>query len=51
MGGRSSHLSVAKKRSGVLDARAAQFLATVADQVTAIIRMETLVTDLQTPAP
>jgi putative nucleotidyltransferase with HDIG domain len=40
-------LSVAKKRAGVLDARAAQFLATVAEQVTAIIRMETLVTDLQ----
>jgi putative two-component system response regulator len=40
-------LSVASKHAGGLDARDAQFLLTVADQVTAIIRMETLVTDLQ----
>jgi diguanylate cyclase (GGDEF)-like protein/putative nucleotidyltransferase with HDIG domain len=40
-------LSVASRRAGALDARDAQFVATVADQVTAIIRMETLVDDLQ----
>jgi diguanylate cyclase (GGDEF)-like protein/putative nucleotidyltransferase with HDIG domain len=40
-------LSVASKRVGALDARDAQFVSTIADQVTAIIRMETLVDDLQ----
>ena len=43
-------LSVASTRVGALDARDAQFVATVADQVTAIIRMETLVDDLQVAA-
>jgi diguanylate cyclase (GGDEF)-like protein/putative nucleotidyltransferase with HDIG domain/PAS domain S-box-containing protein len=40
-------LSVASQRPAALDARDAQLLATVADQVTAIIRMETLVSELQ----
>jgi diguanylate cyclase (GGDEF)-like protein/putative nucleotidyltransferase with HDIG domain len=43
-------LSVASRRAGALDARDAQFVSTVADQVTAIIRMETLVDDLQASA-
>ncbi len=40
-------LSVATQRAGTIDARDVQFLLTVADQVTAIIRMEALVADLQ----
>jgi len=40
-------LSVATRREGSVDARDIQFLKAVADQVTAIIRMDTLVGDLQ----
>jgi len=40
-------LSVATKEDHPLDARDAQFLSAVADQVTAIIRMESLLEDLQ----
>jgi len=40
-------LSIATKREGALDARDVQFLTAVAAQVTAIVRMETLVEDLQ----
>jgi diguanylate cyclase (GGDEF)-like protein/putative nucleotidyltransferase with HDIG domain/PAS domain S-box-containing protein len=40
-------LSVGAQRAGSIDARDVQFLATIADQVTAIIHMEALVTDLQ----
>lgn len=40
-------LSVAVRQRGALDARDARFLVSVADQLTAIIRMETLVVDLE----
>jgi diguanylate cyclase (GGDEF)-like protein/putative nucleotidyltransferase with HDIG domain len=40
-------LSAATHRAGAIDARDVQLLLTVAAQVTAIIRMEALVTDLQ----
>lgn len=40
-------LSVGAQRAGSIDARDVQFLTTIADQVTAIIHMEALVTDLQ----
>ncbi len=40
-------LSVATRREGSIDARDVLFLKAVADQVTAIIRMDTLVSDLQ----
>ncbi len=43
-------LSVATRRERPLDARDVQFLTAVATQVTAIIRTETLVTDLQAAA-
>ncbi len=40
-------LSVGTRRAGSIDARDVQFLITIADQVTAIIHMEALVSDLQ----
>jgi len=40
-------LSAGAQRAGSIDARDVQFLTTIADQVTAIIHMEALVTDLQ----
>jgi putative two-component system response regulator len=43
-------MSVAVKRPRGLDARDARFLASVSDQVTAIIRMETLLGDLESAA-
>ena len=43
-------LSVGAQRVGSIDARDVQFLTTIADQVTAIIHMEALVTDLQAAA-
>jgi diguanylate cyclase (GGDEF)-like protein len=43
-------LSVAARTQGALDARDARFLAAVADQLTAIIRMESLVEDLESAA-